>query len=243
MNLGQARAAMSRYAFCGLSREHLRELVTELAPQWEARCESGRRQRRRGDRRRQAGAGPKYAWVFTGRLLVTLVHLRTGLTHEALGVIYQVGSSTIGRAICEIGPLLAERGFAVPNDQALCLRALAGVFACAEAENVTLRIDGTETGSAGRRPDAPGGPPSSPASASRTRSRPPPSATAKDAPSGNRSRYLCSRLHLRLPGKGLAHLFSLWLPWIPIATDVLQLRQSVPARDTNDQSLRRRLVA
>jgi len=24
--------------------------------------------------------------VFTGRLLVTLAHLRTGLTHEALGV-------------------------------------------------------------------------------------------------------------------------------------------------------------
>jgi hypothetical protein len=49
--------------------------------------------------------------VFTDRLLVTLVHLRTGLTHEALGVIYQVGSSTIGRAIGEIRPLLAERGF------------------------------------------------------------------------------------------------------------------------------------
>ena len=91
--------------------------------------------------RRPAAPGRRsanYALVFTGRLLVTLVHLRTGLTHEALGVIYQVGSSTIGRAICEIGPLLAERGFAVPNDQALRLRALAGVFACAEAENVTL---------------------------------------------------------------------------------------------------------
>jgi hypothetical protein len=83
---------MSHYAFCGLSREHLGELVTELAPPWEARRESGRRQRRRGDRRRQAGAGPKYALVFTDRLLVTLVHLRTGLTHEALGVIYQVSA-------------------------------------------------------------------------------------------------------------------------------------------------------
>jgi hypothetical protein len=49
---------------------------------------------------------------------VILVHLRTGLTHEALGVIYQAGSSTIGRAIGEIRPLLAERGFAVRNDQA-----------------------------------------------------------------------------------------------------------------------------
>ena len=127
---------MSHYAFSGLSREHLGELVIELAPQWEARCESGRR---------QAGAGPKYELVFTDRLLVTLAHLRTGLTHEALGVIYHVGSSTIGRAIGEIRPLLAERGFAVPQRPGLRLRALADVFAYAEAENVTLRIDGAET--------------------------------------------------------------------------------------------------
>ena len=132
-------------AFCGLSQGHLGELVTELAPWWEARCESGRRQRRRGDRRRQAGAGPKYELVFTDRLLATLVHLRTGLTHEALGVIYQVGSSTIGRAIGEIRPLLAECGFAVPQRPGLRLRTLADVFACAKAENVTLRIDGAGT--------------------------------------------------------------------------------------------------
>ncbi|MFG2526143.1 hypothetical protein [Streptomyces sp. NPDC048527] len=30
---------------------------------------------------------------------MTRVHRRTGLTHEALGVLYEVGSSTIGRAI------------------------------------------------------------------------------------------------------------------------------------------------
>jgi hypothetical protein len=82
--------------------------------------------------------------VCTDRLLVTLVHLRTGLTHEALGVIYRVGSCTIGRAIGEIRPLLAERGFAVPQRPGLRLRTLADVFACAEAENVTLRIEGTE---------------------------------------------------------------------------------------------------
>ncbi|MFD7339989.1 transposase family protein [Streptomyces violascens] len=33
------------------------------------------------------------------RLLATLVHPRTSLTHEALGVIYEVGSSTIDRAV------------------------------------------------------------------------------------------------------------------------------------------------
>ncbi|WP_274919525.1 transposase [Streptomyces sp. WZ-12] len=83
--------------------------------------------------------------MFLDRLLVTLVHLRTGLTHQALGVIYEVGSSTIGRAVREIRPLLAERGFAVPERPGLRLRTLEDVFAYAEAENVTLRIDGMET--------------------------------------------------------------------------------------------------
>ncbi|MFD9284095.1 transposase family protein [Streptomyces mirabilis] len=46
---------------------------------------------------------------------MTLVHLRTGLTYEALGVIYEVGSSTISRAICEVRPLLAPRGFTIPD--------------------------------------------------------------------------------------------------------------------------------
>ncbi|MFK0108442.1 transposase family protein [Streptomyces sp. NPDC091217] len=91
------------------------------------------------------GAGPKHGLVFVDRLLVTLVHLRTRLTHTALGVIYKVGSSTIGRAIAEIRPLLAERGFAVPQRPGLRLRTLEDVFAYAEAENVTPRIDGMET--------------------------------------------------------------------------------------------------
>jgi hypothetical protein len=58
--------------------------------------------------RRPAAPGRRWAkqeLVFTDRLLVILVCLRTGLTHEALGVIYQAGSSTIGRAIGEIRPL------------------------------------------------------------------------------------------------------------------------------------------
>lgn len=101
---------------------------------------------------REAGAGPKYGLVFVDRLLVTLVHLRTGLTHEALGVIYEVGSSTIGRSIGEIRPLLAARGFAVPDRPGVRLRTLEDVFAYAEAEQVTLRIDGMETQV--RRPQA-----------------------------------------------------------------------------------------
>ncbi|MFF1746552.1 transposase family protein [Streptomyces mirabilis] len=78
---------------------HLGELVAELSPRWVARGESGRYGRREGDRRREAGAEPKCELVSTDRLPAALVHLRTGLTHEALGVLYKVGSSTIGRAM------------------------------------------------------------------------------------------------------------------------------------------------
>ncbi|MGP4013708.1 transposase family protein [Streptomyces sp. 4N124] len=90
---------------------------------------------------RAGGAGPKYELVFIDRVLATLVHLRTGLSHEALAVIYKVGSSTIG----EMRPLLAERGFAAPDRPGIRLWTMADVFAYAAAENVTLRIDGTET--------------------------------------------------------------------------------------------------
>jgi hypothetical protein len=152
VNIKQARAAMAHHAFCGISRQHLGDLIEELAPRWEARCESGRHERRGGARQREIGAGPKYGLVLIDRVLVTLVHLRTGLTHAALGVIYEVGSSTIGRAISEVRPLLAARGFAVPDRPGVRLRTLEDVFAYAEAEQVTLRIDGMETQV--RRPQA-----------------------------------------------------------------------------------------
>uniref|UniRef100_A0AAU2VFD8 DDE Tnp4 domain-containing protein n=1 Tax=Streptomyces sp. NBC_00003 TaxID=2903608 RepID=A0AAU2VFD8_9ACTN len=54
-------------------------------------------------------------------------------------------SSTIGRLIGEIRPLLAERGFAVLGRPGVRLCALEDVSAYAEAEDVTLRIDGMET--------------------------------------------------------------------------------------------------
>lgn len=107
VTIEQARAAMSHPDFCGLSRQHLGELAGELAPRWVAPCVSGRHGRREGDGRREAGTGPKYEPVFIDRLPVTLVHLRTWLTHEELGVLYEVGSSTIGRAIRDVRPLPA----------------------------------------------------------------------------------------------------------------------------------------
>jgi DDE superfamily endonuclease/Helix-turn-helix of DDE superfamily endonuclease len=101
------------------------------------------RERRSRDRIRAAGAGPNHDLSFTDRVIVTLVVLRFQLPHAALALFYNVDRATITRAVGEIRPLLAARGFAVPGKPELRLRTLADVFAYA-AEGVELRIDGTE---------------------------------------------------------------------------------------------------
>jgi hypothetical protein len=128
----------------GLPRRRLGELITELAKPWMAQQESRLRERRGRDRQRAAGAGPGHGLVFTDRVIATLVILRFQLPHAALAVFYGVDRSTITRAVHEIRPLLAARGFAVPGGPGLRLRTLADVFAYAAAEGVILRVDGTE---------------------------------------------------------------------------------------------------
>jgi DDE superfamily endonuclease/Helix-turn-helix of DDE superfamily endonuclease len=73
------------------------------------------------------------------------VVLRFQLPHHALAVLYGVHRATITRAIHEIRPLLAKRGFAVPGMPGVRLRTLADVVAYAAAEGIELRLDGTET--------------------------------------------------------------------------------------------------
>ena len=142
---GLARAALSHRICTGLPRRRLGKLIEELAPPWLAQQES-RLQARRGGRvrLRAAGAGPDHELPFTDRVIATLVILRFQLPHAALAVFYGVHRSTITRAVGEIRPLLAARGFAVPGQPGLRLRTLADVFAYAAAEGVRLRIDGTE---------------------------------------------------------------------------------------------------
>jgi hypothetical protein len=128
----------------GISRVHLGELIAELADPWQAQQESGLRARRGRDRLRAEGAGPKRELVFVDRVIATLVVLRFQLPHAALALFYDVDRSTISRAVAEIRPLLAQRGFAVPGEDGVRLRTLADVFAYAAAEGVRLRADGTE---------------------------------------------------------------------------------------------------
>jgi hypothetical protein len=139
-----ARAALSHRICTGISRRKLGELIEELARPWLAQQESRLRERRGRDRLRAEGAGPGHELAFTDRVIATLVILRFQLPHAALALFYGVDRSTITRAIGEIRPLLAQRGFAVPGKPGLRLRTLADVFAYAAAEGVKLRIDGTE---------------------------------------------------------------------------------------------------
>ncbi|WP_326654298.1 MULTISPECIES: transposase family protein [unclassified Streptomyces] len=127
-------------------------MLEELARPWEAARESVLRAERGGPRQRAVGAGRKPKLVFVDRLLVTLVHLRHGLPHAVLAELFDVDRSTVSAAVRQVRPLLAARGFAVPDRPGLRLKTLADVFAYAEAEGVELRLDGAETQV--RRPQA-----------------------------------------------------------------------------------------
>lgn len=116
--------------------------MAELAGPWQARRESALRQRRGADRLRADGAGRRHELVFTDRVLVTLAVLRLQIPHAGLAAMYGVHRSTVTRAVQEIRPLLAGRGYATPQGQRLST--LADVFAYATAHGITLRIDGSE---------------------------------------------------------------------------------------------------
>ena len=138
------RTALSKRIFTGLQPRRLGKLVAELAGTWMASEESRLRERRGHERLRAPGAGPDHELVFANRVIVTLVTLRFQLPHAALAELYRVDRSTVTRAIREVRPLLAARGFAVPGRPGLQLRTLADVFAYASAHGVELRLDGTE---------------------------------------------------------------------------------------------------
>jgi hypothetical protein len=139
------RAALAHPALTGITSDHLRSLIIELAGPWEAQREERLRDRRGGSRQRQAGAGRRHILVFADRVIITLISLRLDLPQAVLAVLFGVDQATISRAIGQIRPLLARRGFAVPGRPGLRLRTLADVIAYAAAEGVTLRMDATET--------------------------------------------------------------------------------------------------
>ncbi len=77
-------------------------------------------------RHRIAGAGRHHELEFADRLLVTLAVLRLQIPHAGLALMFEVDRSTITRAVHQVRPLLAHRGFATPEGHRL--RTLADVF-------------------------------------------------------------------------------------------------------------------
>ena len=153
---GWARTALSHRIRTGIPRRRPGKLIAELAGPRTAREESRLHARRGHERKRAAGGGPGHEPVLTDRVIATLVILRFQLPHAALALFYGVHRSTITRAVHEVRPLLASRGFAVPGRPGLRLRTLADVFACAASRGVELRIDGTGVRVRRPRPHRPG---------------------------------------------------------------------------------------
>ncbi len=134
----------------GLRRDALAWLIGEVASPWPPPRRTGCSPAGSRTRLRAAGASPGHALPFTDRVIVTLVHLRFQLPHAALAELYRVHRSTVTRAIGEVRPLLAARGFAVPGEPGIRLRTLADVFAYASARGVDAAD--RRHGSAGQAP-------------------------------------------------------------------------------------------
>jgi len=154
---------LSKRIFTGLQPRRLGRLIAGLAGDWMAAEESRLRGRRGHDRKRAPGAGPDHDLPFTDRVIVTLVYLRHQLPHAALAALYEVDRSTVTRAVHEIRPLLAARGFAVPHRPGPRLRTLADVFAYASSCGPSSASTGPRSRSAAPAPAGPAGRHSSPA--------------------------------------------------------------------------------
>ncbi|MBP2403477.1 hypothetical protein JO379_002946 [Streptomyces syringium] len=115
------------------------ELVAEVGPLW---TEQRHRRLVQRQRVRAVGAGARYKLVFVDRLLVTLVHLRHGVTHDVLACWFGVDRSTVTRAVGEMRPLLAQRGCQV--EPGIRLRTLAEVIEYLGASGRAAIIDATE---------------------------------------------------------------------------------------------------
>ncbi|WP_417823523.1 helix-turn-helix domain-containing protein [Streptomyces desertarenae] len=71
-----------------------------------------------GERLRAPGAGAKDKLTTADRILATVLCLRKVGTRDLLAQLFGVNGSTLTRAVHQVQPLLAERGYAIPPSTA-----------------------------------------------------------------------------------------------------------------------------
>ncbi len=91
----------------------LDELVDQLSQKLDELRERRRSQQRGGDRIRARGAGAKDKLTTADRVLATVLYLRKLGTRDLIAQLLSVNGSTITRAVHQIQPLLADRGYTV----------------------------------------------------------------------------------------------------------------------------------
>jgi hypothetical protein len=88
----------------GITPEAFDQLLAELEPRYQ-RADAKRK--KRPGRKREPGAGRKFALPLTDRLLALLMYYRTYTTHAFLGFLFGVDDSSVCRNINPLQPLLA----------------------------------------------------------------------------------------------------------------------------------------
>ena len=104
----------------GIAPATFRDLLAKVEPAWQAARAKGRKRRQR---RRAPGAGPKHALGVADILLMLLIYYRTYVPHVFLGFLFRIDDSTVSRNIRDLEPLLAgifripERRVGIEEDE------------------------------------------------------------------------------------------------------------------------------
>jgi len=92
-------------ALTGMTREALGELFLAVLPEVEARRLW---RKRRPERKRAVGAGPKRRLSLSQEVLIVLIYLRHNVAHEVVGQMFGVSADTSENLFHEIVPVLRE---------------------------------------------------------------------------------------------------------------------------------------
>ncbi|MEU3550587.1 ISAzo13 family transposase [Streptomyces longwoodensis] len=102
----------------GMPESALDELISQLAQDLDELREQGRLRQRGGERIRARGAGAKDKLTTGDRVLATVLYQRKLGTRELLAQLFGVNASTLTRAVHQVQPLLARRGYTIPPSTA-----------------------------------------------------------------------------------------------------------------------------